>query len=223
MSWHTRAFVDQFSDSERERPDNVRALYAPPQPSPSSRGVVSRIVAALRPPDPLASVASELVSRLGLRRSRTREDGHDWDMAALRILPSLQALRRSAPVFRLAVVRTWANAWVTSARSHAGRDLCVAGCAAPDGVLHYMSCHVIRAEVELATDHSCAPDLVGRLAIAAEKGPGAHPKISRFRPPDVATMQLAIVCDAVHKLRQDAAPRRPIRARVRDAARRHCL
>lgn len=121
MSWRTWAIVDLFFSAEAERPEHVRALTKLPHPLVPLRRYQSRVVAALRPTDPLAELASELMPRLRWWESHSPGGDHDWESARRMLLPSLRALRRTAPAFRVAAVRIWANAWVTCRRRHAGR------------------------------------------------------------------------------------------------------
>lgn len=135
LSWQSVSCADALSESLNIRPEPVRTLFEPPHNAHTRKGFQAKIMSALRPSDPLSTLSSQLSSRLAWWDRRS-EGGHDWESAKASILPSLIVLKKAAPVFRIVAVRTWSNAWITSQRSHAGRDLCVAGCQAPDGVTH---------------------------------------------------------------------------------------
>lgn len=220
MAWHSKAFVDHFSDAGQS--------FAIRAPSAAARTDIrdsmyrqASIAAALRPPDALEVLLSDLLCRIPWWARRFPEDGDGWAGSRALIRSTFQSHSKCAPVFRLAWCRAMCNGLVTSARSHGGRDSCVCGCPVPDGITHYLVCDRLWASAEQVTGLQRAPTVPERVGLGAHTP--AHPRRSRFVPPSAAVFQLTLVCDVFSRFRAEPPRARRVRSRMLDALRRHLI
>lgn len=154
-------------------------------------------------------------------KDRLPDSGDEFDRASAALPGLFHSFRRVAPVYRFVLARTICNAWVTSARVRGVTASCKCCGGGQDGVVHYLSCDVLRTAIEHRTQIARAPSVVSRMALF--RAGAAYPKCTRYRPPPANLWQLAIAADVVHKAASVTAPRGALASLVRDAVRRHKL
>lgn len=220
LSWKSRAIVDYFHDTEASFPVRITSDATRSEIRDSGFRQAS-IAAALRPHDSLESCLSDLCRRVPWWARRFPEDGDAWARSPALIRATYHALVKCASVIRLAWCRALCNGLVTSARTHGGREGCVCGCPAPDGIAHCLVCDRLWTCAERVTGLRRAPTVSARLGLGSHTP--AYQKRSRFAPPSASVFQLTLVCDVVSRLRADRPDARRVRSRMLDALRRHLI
>lgn len=126
---------------------------------------------------------------------------------------AVEPLGKCSPVFGVAVLRTWCDAWKTASRGGFPIGACVlCGCGAGDLTRHMVRCPVLWREEAHVSAIPAPSSLAEAIALRTSEQFGPRRPSGKQRLPTFA-LRLALACDIFHKLKCSCDEARP-RARA---------
>lgn len=180
LVWRARALVDDLQESLQQ---DAEPLDEGHRRAPSSAVRMGEVTSALLP-----RIAKWFRGRLEEHLLRSGMEH------------ALNAARKSAPCYAVALLRTWCDGWGTSHRRGVG-DSCCLFCGRKDsaGVRHLLRCPLLQKYVSAACGVAMPCSFRDALCLLpGRRAPGAFR--SQSRRPSEALFRLAVASETYHKV-----------------------